>query len=167
MEIAPETAADVAGIRQVNQLAFGGDDERRIVDRVRESAHPFISLVAHDHGVAGHILFSPVTLNGNSERLLMGLGPMAVLPARQRQGIGSQLVRAGLDECRRLGVEGVVVVGHPEFYPRFGFSRASAFALTCEFEVPDEVFMAIELTKDAFTGPGGLIRYYSAFSEAS
>ena len=165
MEIRPEQAADFAGITRVNQLAFGSEDEARIVDRVRGN-DTFISLVADDHGIVGHILFSPVTLNGRTDRLLMGLGPMAVLPERQRQGIGSQLVRAGLDECRRRDAGGVVVVGHPEFYPRFGFSRASGFGLTCEFDVRDEVFMAIELAKDAFRIPGGLIRYHPAFSEA-
>jgi putative acetyltransferase len=93
----------------------------------------------------------------------MGLAPMAVIPERQRQGIGCALVRAGLDECRRLGAVGVIVVGHPEFYPRFGFVRASSFNLTCEFEVPDDVFMALELVSGAFDN-GGLMRYQPAFS---
>jgi len=104
--------ADVDSIRQVNRLAFGGDDEPQIVDRVRDSADPIVSLVADDDGgVVGHILFSPVTLGHGNARLLMGLGPVAVLPARQRQGIGSALVLAGLEECRRFGAAGRVVVG--------------------------------------------------------
>jgi putative acetyltransferase len=167
MLLRPETRDDIAGITRVNQLAFGGDDEARIVGRVRDSGIPFISIVADDHGILGHILFSPVTLGGKDDRLLMGLGPMSVLPTRQRQGVGSGLVRAGLEECRRIGAGGVVVVGHPEFYPRFGFSNASAFGLKCEFEVPDDVFMATEFTKDALRIPGGLIRYHPAFSETA
>jgi len=164
MRIRPENAADVDSIRQVNRLAFGGNDEPRIVDRVRDSADPIVSLVADDDDVVGHILFSPLTLGHGNARLLMGLGPVAVMPARQRQGIGSALVLAGLEECRRLGVAGSVVVGHPEYYPRFGYTRASAFGLTCQFEVADDVFMALELVKGAFDG-GGLIRYHPAFSE--
>lgn len=164
MLIRPETAADVDSIRQVHRLAFGGDDERRIVDRLRETAHPIISLVADDGGVVGHIMFSPLTLGQGNARLLMGLGPVGVTPARQRQAIGSALVLTGLEECRRIGVVGSVVVGHPEYYQRFGYTRASAFGLTCQFEVPDDVFMALELVKGAFDG-GGLIRYHAAFSE--
>jgi putative acetyltransferase len=164
MRIRPETPADVDSIRHVHRLAFGGDDEPRIVDRVRASADPIISLVADDGGVVGHILFSPLTLGQGNARLLMGLGPVAATPARQRQGIGSALIVAGLEECRRFGVAGSVVVGHPDYYPRFGYTRASAFGLTCEFGVPDEVFMALELVKGAFDG-GGLIRYHPAFSE--
>lgn len=168
MHIRPETAADFASIRQVNRLAFGGEDEVRIVDLARQSARPYLSLVADDDGVVGHILFSPVTLDHNNvDALLMGLGPLAVTPARQRQAIGSALISAGLEECRRLGAAGVVVVGHPEYYPRFGFSRASGFGLTCEYEVPDDVFMAIELTRGAWPMSGGLIRYHPAFSGAS
>ncbi len=164
MRTRPERPADVDSIRQVNRLAFGGDDEPQIVDRVRDSADPIVSLVADDDGgVVGHILFSPVTLGHGNARLLMGLGPVAVMPARQRQGIGSALVLAGLEECRRFGVAGSVVVGHPEYYPRFGYTRASAFGLTCQFEVPDDVFMALELVKGAFDS-GGLICYHPAFS---
>lgn len=165
MVIRPEIAADIDGVRRVNQLAFGGEEEARIVDRVRETSGAFVSLVADDGHVVGHILFSPVTLASNHARLLMGLGPVAVTPERQRQGIGSALISAGLKECRRVGAGGVVLVGHPEFYPRFGFSRASGYCLTCEFEVPDEVFMALELVGGGFSA-GGLIRYHPAFSES-
>ena len=165
MVIRPEIAADIERVRRVNQLAFGGEDEARIVDRVRETSESIVSLVADDGHVVGHILLSPVTLASNYAPVLMGMGPVAVTPERQRLGIGSALISAGLDECRRLGAGGVIVVGHPEFYPRFGFSRASGFGLTCEFEVLDEVFMALELVEGGF-GAGGLIRYHPAFSES-
>ncbi len=117
MLIRPETAADVESIRQVHRLAFGGDDERRIVDRLRETAHPIISLVADDGGVVGHIMFSPLTLGQGNARLLMGLGPVASHAGTSATGNGSALVVAGLEECRRLGVAGSVVVGHPGVLP--------------------------------------------------
>jgi putative acetyltransferase len=91
---------------------------------------------------------------------------MAVLPELQRQGIGSRLVEAGLRDCARLGCQVVVVVGHPAFYPRFGFRPARSFGLRSEYAVPDEVFMAIELTEGALTGGGGLVRYLPAFGSA-
>ncbi len=164
MRVRPEAAADIDHIRRVNQLAFGDDEEARIVDRLRDVARPVISLVADDDGIVGHIMFSPVTCGDQSGRLLMGLGPMAVAPLRQRQAIGSALVLAGLEQCRRSRIAGIVVVGHPEFYPRFGFIPASRFGLTCEFDVPDDVFMAMAMIEGGFGG-GGLIRYHAAFSE--
>ena len=94
----------------------------------------------------------------------MGLAPMAVSPAVQRKGIGSALVRAGLEECSRLGSCAVVVVGHAEYYPRFGFVPASRFGFVSEYDVPDEIFMAIELTQGALRGKGGTISYHPAFA---
>ena len=94
----------------------------------------------------------------------MGLAPMAVLPGRQRQGIGSELVRAGLDECRRLGFGAIVVLGHAEYYPRFGFVPASKFGLKSEYDVPDDVFMALELIPGALRGRAGTIRYHPTFA---
>ena len=96
---------------------------------------------------------------------ILGLAPTAVRPDRQRQGIGSQLVRAGLDAARKTGAAAVVVVGHARFYPRFGFVPASRFGLTCEYDVPDEVFMALELVPGFLAGPGGLVQYHPAFAE--
>jgi len=165
MQIRRERASDIAAIRRVIQEAFGTPAEASIVDRVRGQAQPIVSLVAADgDDVVGHILFSPVTLDLRTGILVMGLAPMAVIPDRQRRGIGSVLVNAGLEECRLLGAVGVVVIGHPAFYPRFGFVSASRFALACAFDVPDEVFMAVELVEHALHG-GGMIRYDPAFSE--
>jgi putative acetyltransferase len=165
MRIRREHARDIAAVRQLNRQAFGSPEEAAIVDVVRAQAQPIISLVAEDaDAVIGHILFSPVTLNLKSQPLLMGLAPMAVVPARQRTGVGSALVNAGLHECRLLGAVGIVVIGHPEYYPRFGFVAGSSFGLTCEFEVPDEVFMARELVENALRSSPGTIRYHPAFS---
>ncbi len=167
MEIRKERPTDIAAIRHVNQQAFGTNAEAAIVDVVRAQAQPIISLVAEDDGeIVGHIMFSPVTLEPRAGVLMMGLAPMAVVPHRQRSGIGSALADAGLKECRLLGAVGVVVVGHPSFYPRFGFVAASRFGLTCEFEVPDDVFMAVEFVDRALSATGGKIRYHPAFSNA-
>ncbi len=96
----------------------------------------------------------------------MGLAPMAVLPVHQRRGIGSSLVRAGLEACTQLGFAAVIVLGHAEYYPRFGFQPASRFALRCEYDVPDDVFMALELEAGILTGKTGTIQYHPAFGNA-
>ncbi len=171
MEIRPERATDVEAIGTLNQLAFGTPLEATLVDALRREATGLVSLVAEDNGViVGHILFSPVTLapvTGPGINLaLAGLGPMAVTPLRQRAGIGSALVQRGLDRCRQHGYAAVVVLGHPEFYPRFGFVPASRFRLTCEYDVPDEVFMALELVAGALPQTGGMIRYHPAFGRS-
>jgi putative acetyltransferase len=166
MQIRPEQPADVAAIRQVNLGAFEMPTESDLVDALREQAQPLVSLVADDDGVlVGHILFSPVTLSSRRELQIMGLAPMAVVPSRQRQGIGSALVRAGLDACRQLGSDAVVVLGHAEYYPRFGFVPASRFGLRCEYDAPDDVFMALELTAGALAGVSpGTFQYHPVFA---
>jgi putative acetyltransferase len=162
--IREERPDDVPAIRRVNQLAFGTNAEADLVDALREQARPIVSLVADDRGaILGHILFSPVTLSSQPELRIMGLAPMAVVPARQRAGIGSALVRAGIDECRRLGVAAIVVLGHAGYYPKFGFRPASRLGLASEYDVPDDVFMAFELDAGVLRGSPGTIRYHSAF----
>ena len=96
----------------------------------------------------------------------MGLAPMAVAPLHQRRGIGSALVRAGVDEARQLGVDVVAVLGHPTYYPRFGFSPASRFSITCEYDVPDEAFMVRELRPGALAGKKGVVMYHAVFGGA-
>jgi putative acetyltransferase len=161
-----ETPDDWPGVREVNERAFGQSSEADLVDALRQVARPFISLVATENNtVVGHISFSPITIGADPTPAGMGLAPMAVVPERQNCGIGSQLVRAGLEECRRQGFDLIVVVGHPTFYPRFGFEPGSRRALTCEYPVPDEVFMVLELTPDAGRGRTGLVRYHPAFAE--
>ena len=166
MHIRTERPGDIPSIRQVNQAAFDTAAEADLVDILRRRAHPILSLVAVDNdAVVGHLLFSPVTLLSHPDVPIMGLAPMAVLPSRQREGIGSALVRMGLDECRRLGASGVVVLGHAGYYPRFGFVPASTFGLRSEYEVPDDVFMAFELSTDALRHVTGTICYHPAFNE--
>lgn len=111
-------------------------------------------------GVVGHILFIHVTIESRGTSFTaVGLGPMAVLPAHQRKGIGLQLVRAGLEECRLLGHEDVVVLGHPDYYPRFGFVRASTYGIRWEHDAPYEAFMVLELRRGALSGIIGMVKY--------
>jgi putative acetyltransferase len=154
-------------VRAVNERAFGQAAEADVVDALRGRAEPFVSLVgALDGRVVGHILFTPVSIvSDDGTTQAMALGPMAVLPALQRQGIGSQLVRAGLEECRKIGQFVVFVLGHPTYYPRFGFEPAPPKGLTCKWEVSDEVFMVIELVPGALVGLRGLVRYADAFKD--
>lgn len=167
MKIRPERAADVPGIRALNLAAFDTSTEADLVDALRLHADPIVSLVADDsQTIVGHILFSPVTLLPSPEVRIMGLAPMSVEPARQRQGIGSALIHEGLARCRRLGSGVVVVLGHAEYYPRFGFTPASRFGLQCEYDVPDDVFMALELEPGILRDRPGTIRYHAAFASA-
>ena len=165
MHVRTERPADTAGVRQVNLAAFPTGTEADLVDALREQATPIVSIVAVEGTeIVGHILFSPVTLTGHQELAIMGLAPMAVVPARQRQGIGSALVHEGFTACTRLGFRAVIVLGHAEYYPRFGFIPASRFGLRCEYEVPDDVFMARELEEGMLEGKSGTIRYHPAFA---
>jgi len=164
MEIRAEAENDRALVRELNVVAFEGSAEADLVDGLRQNASPIISLVAEEEGqIVGHILFSPAGLIGHPEARIMGLAPMAVLPEHQNKGIGSALVRAGLEQCRNLGFAAVIVLGHPEYYPRFGFKPASRFNLESEYDVPDEVFMAIELEPGALSDLCGRAQYHEAF----
>lgn len=164
MLIRDESAGDYHAVRALNEAAFDSDAEARLVDALRDEASPLISLVAEQDGsVVGHILFSPVTLAGHEKLKIMGLAPMAVAPSRQRQGIGSSLVRAGLDRCRSVDAGAVMVLGHPAFYPRFGFVPSSRFDIASEYDVPEETFMVMELERGFLHGASGTIRYHGAF----
>ena len=167
--IRPERLEDYEAIDQVNRLAFGQDDEARLVRALREADgfDPTLSLVAvRDDRLVGHILFSPVTIatTGGSVSAL-ALAPMAVHPEVQNQGIGSRLVRDGLEVCRRLDHLIVVVVGHPDYYPRFGFTPARARGLEAPFQVPDEAFRVLELIPGALDGVAGMVHYPPAFDD--
>ena len=163
--IRPERPVDIPVIREVNEKAFGRADEGRIVDAVRQRDEPVISLVAVEDGqIVGHILFSPVTIrSAASARRGVGLGPMAVRPGFQKRGIGSQLVRQGLQTCREAGYDIAVVLGHPTYYPRFGFGLAAARGIRFELEVPGDAFMVMELTPGALEGCSGVARYLPEF----
>ncbi len=168
MTIRAEQPGDHIAIETVNRSAFGQPDEARLVASIRQTSgyDPSLSLVAlRDGRIVGHILFSPIhieTDHGDSPAL--ALAPMAVLPDWQRQGIGSELVRAGLDAARRAGHRIVIVVGHAEYYPRFGFVPAGKYRLRAPFPVPDEAFMVLKLSPGSLEGISGLVRYPPAFT---
>lgn len=165
--IRPETSHDLALIRQINQAAFGGAEEADLIERLRANGKLTLSLVAElDGQPVGHIAFSPASVETNpAEIRVIGLAPLAVLPDYQRSGVGSSLAKTGLAECRVLGYDAVVVLGHPRYYPRFGFVPASRFGLSCEYQVPDEHFLALELCVGALAECTGLVRYQPEFNE--
>lgn len=166
MQLRSETPDDFDAIRSIHQAAFETDGEAQLVDKLRADACPVISVVAERSGeLLGHIMFSPATVVGHPDLMIAGLGPMAVLPRAQRQGIGSALVQAGLQEARRAGFVAVVLVGHVDFYPRFGFVPANQFRLQCEFDVPADAWMAQELVEDSLAGCAGILNYHPAFRD--
>lgn len=165
LKIRPEQSHDLNAVCLVNERAFGGREEADIVKGLHRAKADVVSLVAEvGPKVVGHILFSPVEVEQANGKRVVGLAPMAVAPDHQRQGIGNQLVREGLARCRAAGIDGVVVLGHAEYYPPFGFVPAVRFGLRCEYDVPADVFMAIELTPGALRGVSGLVRYHAAFA---
>lgn len=162
--IRAEEERDWAAVHALNASAFETPAEAGLVSALRVQAQPVVSLVAeHAGSVVGHILFSPVTLSGYASLKIMGLAPMAVAPSHQRQGIGSALVRAGLERCKALGAGAVVVLGHPEHYPRFGFSPSVRFGIGSEYEAPKEAFMVVELHPGFLLGASGTVQYHAAF----
>ena len=160
--IRDETPNDGPSIREVNDQAFGQPLEGRLVEMLREHEGVLLSLVAvAEERVVGHILFSPVTLTTDiAEVSGAGLGPMSVRPEFQRMGVGSKLVRSGIERIRQRGFPFIVVLGHAEYYPLFGFERASEYGVSCQWEVPDEAFMIMPVTDRPLPG---LVRYRAEF----
>jgi putative acetyltransferase len=165
IDIREEHAGDVSEIRELNQHAFGQSQEGNIVDALRANGGVLLSLVATLHGhVVGHILYTPLSVSGVDGA---ALGPMAVLPQHQRQGIGSELVEAGNRRLKGSGCPFIIVVGHANFYPRFGFKPGNTCGITCGWEVPDEAFMVLTLDHARMAGVSGLAQYRPEFSTIS
>ena len=150
-------------VRAVNEAAFGRPDEADLVERLRREGAVLASFVAErERGIVGHILFSRMLIEtADGSISSVALAPLAVLPEQQRQGIGGQLIRFGLEWLRGRGEHVVLVLGHPDYYPRFGFSTDRAHALTTPF--PADAFMALELVPGALDGVRGTVRYPAAF----
>ena len=167
MVIRRERVEDREAIRHVHRVAFGGSAEATLVDRLRDDGLVVVSLAAvEDHHVVGHILFSRLPIHTSTVVIpAVALAPLGVIAGRQRQGIGSALVRKGLQECRAAGERIAIVLGHPEYYPRFGFSSALASRLRSPFS--GRSFMALELESAALAGVSGEVRYPPAFDLAS
>ena len=166
-EIRKEEPGDQDAVRRLNMAAFDNGPEATIVDKLRASCEDYLAFVAVENEiVVGHILFTPVTVD-SCEVIGMGLAPMAVLPSYQHQGIGSQLVRHGLTHLHRSGCPFVIVLGHPGYYPRFGFEPASKYRLFSQWEsVPDEAFMVIIYDRDVLPGTDSVLRYRDEFNDA-
>ena len=163
LAIRQERASDRNGIHQVHCLAFPTPAEANLVSRLRDEGAVCASIVATlDDQVVGHALFSIACLQFESETLeIAALGPVAVLPDQQRRGIGDAMIRAGLERCKASGLPATIVLGHPPYYPRFGFERADTWSIRCTFDVPPEAFL-IAWTSTPVIGPG-LAKYHPAF----
>jgi len=155
--------ADDEAICRLNHAAFGSPIEAKIVEDLRKARLAAIELVAVEADViVGHILFSALKVTFGEEMMpTLALAPMAVVPGRQRQGIGSDLVRHGLALARQREWWAVIVLGHPDYYPRFGFSAALAKPLAAPYS--GDAFMALELVPSALSGAGGRVVYPPAF----
>jgi putative acetyltransferase len=165
IQIRPEQPTDIPAIREVNDLAFGQGLEGQIIDALRANNAVTLSLVATiENQVVGHILYSPLSIG--DKIIGAGLGPMAVLPNYQRQGIGSQLITAGNQMLKDSGCPFIVVLGHADYYPRFGFTPASTRGISCEWDVPDDVFLLLILDEPKMQAISGLAKYRPEFSAA-
>lgn len=164
-----ETPDDFKEVFEVNQIAFGQENEAKLVDALRNNPTVFVpklSIVAVDNNkIVGHILFTKINIKDDKGNLneSLGLAPMAVRPELQKRGIGRQLIRQGLKVAEELGFKSVIVLGHEHYYPKFGFEPADKWNIKAPFDVPSNVFMAIELVKDGLKYISGTVIYPKEF----
>lgn len=171
MLIRQETTKDYKATEHVVEEAFRDAEfadhaEHLLVQRLRESESfiPEVSLVAEIEGeIVGHILFTKIIIIGEKIWDSISLAPVSVLPKHQRKGIGGELILKGLEIVKHLGFESVIVLGHEEYYPKFGFQKASSWSIKCPFDVPEGAFMAIELKPGALTHVVGTVEYPKEF----
>jgi len=164
-----ELPEDVNAIRLVNTQAFGRTEETDVIDKLRQDCSDLLSLVAvRQNEVVGRILFSPAVVESEDGTTRgMGLAPMAVRPDSQRQGIGSELIRAGVAALKQRRCPFIIVLGHPEYYPRFGFEPASRYGIRSEWQVRDEAFMILILDESLAHKISGVAKYRPEFAEAA
>jgi len=169
IQIRPEHKNDYSSISMINDLAFGQETEGILIEKLRKKKDFIkeLSLVAcMGNEIVGHILFSKIVIKNNEEEFpSLALAPMSVLPELQGLGIGSQIIKKGLQKAAKLGFESVIVLGHDKYYPRFGFSPASSFQITCPYEAPDANFMALELKKGSLDQISGCVVYPKEFND--
>lgn len=165
VEIREEQPGDIRQIRALHERAFAQGLEAGIVDALRSNAAVLLSLVAIAAGrLVGHVMYSPASIDGKIAGA--ALGPMAVEPELQRRGIGSELVRAGNEKLEEAGLPFIIVLGHADFYPRFGFRPAAHRKVTCDWNVPDDAFMLLVLDERRMRGVSGRARYRDEFAVA-
>ncbi|WP_276607960.1 N-acetyltransferase [Bacillus sp. BHET2] len=159
---------DVFTIKTINDLAFEGHKESELIAGIRQTDAfiPELSLVAEWEGeIAGHVLFSHISIEDETESFpSLALAPVAVHPDHQLKGIGSNLIREGINRAKKLGHSSVVVLGHPEYYPTFGFIPAEQKGIVAPFEVPSEAFMVLELVPNALDLVKGKVKYSDPFN---
>ncbi|MFK7771729.1 MAG: GNAT family N-acetyltransferase [Saprospiraceae bacterium] len=168
MKIRQETPLDFKSVYTLNHLAFKQEGESQLIEKIRmgDTFIPELSLVAEqDEKVIGHILFSKTKIIGEQTYPSLALAPMSVHPDFQNKKIGSELITIGLQIAKKLNFEHVIVLGHKNYYPKFGFQKASTWNIRCPFEVPDDHFMAIELVERSLENKGGLVEYPPVFYE--
>ncbi|USK95195.1 GNAT family N-acetyltransferase [Bacillus tropicus] len=171
--IRQERQTDYRKTEEVVQQAFLNEEfsdkkEHALVKRIREcdAFIPELSIVAVDEEIVGHIMLSKITIEQDGASVdSLALAPVSVARSYQKKGIGGKLIVAALEKAKELGYGSVVVLGHPEYYPKFGFKKASEWNIKAPFEVPEEVFMVIELTENALESVEGVVQYSSAFAE--
>ena len=179
--IHPETENDHAAITNVNDLAFDRPEEGRLIENLRQLPEfdPLLSLVAElDGKIIGHALFFPINIQSPSPKVgeglgvreeypCLSLGPIAVIPEYQKQGIGGQLIEADHRAALELDYTSVVLLGHPNYYPRFGYLPAEKWDITNPWKIDGDPWMAIELVEGALEGKAGKAIYPEAFNEAT
>jgi predicted N-acetyltransferase YhbS len=169
--IRPEKTEDYPAIKKLNDLAFHQPDEGMLIEKLRLKPGFIaeLSLVAeYESRIVGHILFTPIQIT-NKDQIFksLALAPMAVLPEFQKKGIGKELVMGGLNMAACLGFQSVIVLGHKDYYPKFGFRPASNWQISAPYEVPDECFLALELSCCGLKGISGTVEYPPEFDELS
>ena len=165
-----ETVSDFDSITQVNDIAFGGKSESELISKLRkikDFMHGFSIIAEFDENIIGHILFYPINIETKTGLIpTIALAPMSVLPEYQNKGVGTKLVQYGLQKCKERGFESVIVLGHANYYLKFGFEPASKWGIYSDFDVPDEVFMTMELKEDALAKVAGKVIYPKEYLEA-
>lgn len=164
MRIIPELPTHRPAVLELNRRAFNGEQESRLIENLQRDGDVLASLIAIDGDeVIGHILFSPLDIIVNESRIVAAaLAPMAVIPTRQNQGIGSKLVARGIAEMKSANQAAIIVLGHIKFYSRFGFTHDLAAGLSCDYNHYDE-FMGLELVEGSLARMNGTCRYAKAF----
>lgn len=169
LKIRQEKVSDYEQVTKVHDLAFEQVNEGQLVSQIRflPDFIPELSLVAEHKGqIIGHILFSKAEIRKDGQVAeILCLAPLAVLPSFQNQNVGTALVKEGLSLAKALGFSSVTVLGHPNYYPRFGFKPASLWKIFAPFEVADEVFMVLELEEGALKGVSGIVHYAAPFND--